>query len=170
MNFNRFVIAFLLSTLCAGFLAHAQSGGGYVITQSVIAGGGGTSNQDSYSVTGTISQPIAGTDSIGSAFRVRGGFWQSQLSPTAAMVTVSGRVSTAENRGISKARVTIDSSDGTTRTALTGPFGYFRFDDVEAGQTYIVSVNSKRFQFANPTQAVSVNEEITGLDFTALPN
>ena len=151
-------------------VAPAQSGGGYVITQSVIAGGGGTSNGDSYSVTGTISQSIAGTDSIGSAFRVRGGFWQSQFSPTAAMVTLSGRVSTAENQGISRARVTINSSDGTTRTALTGAFGYFRFDDVEVGQTYIVSIHSKRFQFANPTQVVSVNDEITDLDFTALPN
>ena len=170
MHACKFVIAIILSTFCAAFFAQAQAGGGYAITQSVIAGGGGTSNAGSYSVTGTISQPVAGADSIGSAFRVRGGFWQYQFSPTAAMVTVSGRVATAANQGISNARVTIESSDATTRTALTGPFGYFRFDDVEVGRLYIVSVQSKRFQFANPTQSFSVVEEVTDLNFTALPD
>lgn len=91
------------------------------------------------------------------------------LTPTAAHVSVSGRIITVSGQGIRDAHVTLTNSNGTTRSAITGSFGYWRFDDVEAGQTYIVSVRSKRFWFANDTQILSVNDEITGLTFTALP-
>ena len=59
--------------------------------------------------------------------------------------------------------------NGAGRETLTNPFGYFRFDGVEVGQLYIIGVQSRRFQFANPTQAVSVGDEVTDLVFTALP-
>jgi len=51
--------------------------------------------------------------------------------------------------------------------ARTSSFGYYRFDDVLAGETYIVSVTSKRYSFA--PQVVSVFEELTDLDFTPEP-
>src|SRR5262249_26771932 len=46
----------------------------YAITQSVIAGGGGTSAGGTYSVTGTIGQSVLGVSSGGS-YTVSGGFW-----------------------------------------------------------------------------------------------
>ncbi len=91
------------------------------------------------------------------------------LSPTAASVSVGGRVLTSGGRGIARARVSITNQSGETRTAISNLFGYFRFDDVEAGQTYIIGVRSKRYQFANPTQVVFVSDEITDLIFNALP-
>ncbi|MGB7202253.1 MAG: carboxypeptidase regulatory-like domain-containing protein [Pyrinomonadaceae bacterium] len=91
------------------------------------------------------------------------------LTPTSANVSVSGRVLTAHGQGIRNARVTLTSSTGAPRTAITGSFGYYRFDDVEVGQTYIVSVRSKRFQFSNPTQVITLLDELTDLTFTALP-
>lgn len=91
------------------------------------------------------------------------------LDPTAAPVTVSGRALTADGRGISNVRVTLTDPSGANRTALTSSLGYFRFEDVETGQTYVVSVRSKTHRFAQPTQVVVVDDEITGLDFTALP-
>ena len=91
------------------------------------------------------------------------------LNPTAAPVSVSGRALTADGRGISRVRVTMTDSSGISRSAITSSLGYFRFDDVETGQTYIISVHSKVHQFAQPTQVVVVADEITGLDFTASP-
>lgn len=91
------------------------------------------------------------------------------LAPTAANVSVSGRVLTAYGRGIRNARVTFTDSTGATRTVLTSSFGHYRFDDIEVGQTYVVSVRSKRYQFADQAHVVAVNDEITDLDFTALP-
>lgn len=147
----------------------AQSGGTYEITQSVVANGGGQSDGGSYGLTGTSGQSLAGTNSTAGQFGVRGGFWQGSLTPTAALVAVSGRVLTAENGGIGKVRVTLTDQTGAIRQSMTNPFGYFRFDDVEVGQTYICSVRSKRFQFANETQFVVVLDEITDLVFIALP-
>lgn len=89
------------------------------------------------------------------------------LAPTAASVSVGGRVVTADGRGIAKARVSITDQTGETRTALTNPFGYFRFDDIEAGQTYFISAQSKRYLFENQTQVVFVGDSITDLHFNA---
>jgi hypothetical protein len=89
-----------------------------------------------------------------------------QLScPTAASVTVSGRVLIYKGRGLMNATVVLNDMNGSTRNARTGAFGYFRFDDVEAGQTYIFNVSSKRYTFA--PQVVTVMEDLTELNFTA---
>ncbi len=87
------------------------------------------------------------------------------LAPTAASVSVSGRVLTANGRGISRARITITNPNGETRTALSNPFGYYRFQDVEIGQSYVLGISSKRYTFANPTRVIMVNENLEGEDF-----
>lgn len=89
------------------------------------------------------------------------------LAPTAASVSISGKVLTPDgSSGLRNAQVILTDSRGNTRTALTTSFGYFSFDSVQAGETYVVSIISKRFQFA--PQIVTVKEELTGLSFTAL--
>jgi hypothetical protein len=84
-------------------------------------------------------------------------------APTAANVSVSGRVLTPTGGGISNAVVTMTDSGGNIRTAKTNSFGYFRFETVEIGQTYIFQVVSKRFTFA--PQIVTLDDEITELNF-----
>jgi hypothetical protein len=91
------------------------------------------------------------------------------LAPTAANVSVGGRVLSAQVHGIRNASVTLTDANGATRTVITSSFGYYRFDDVEVGQTYVVSVRSKRFQFSNPTQVIALLDELTDLTFVALP-
>lgn len=85
------------------------------------------------------------------------------LAPTAANVAVAGRVMTPDGSGLRNATVLLSDSAGNTRSAQTGSFGYYRFDDVTAGETYAVNVSSKRFQFTPRT--VSVTDELTDLDF-----
>jgi len=92
------------------------------------------------------------------------------LAPTAANVSVSGRVLTSQGQGIRNAGVTLTDANGTTRTAITSSFGYYRFDEVEVGQTYVVTVRSKRFQFSNPTQVITLMDVLTDLNFAALPD
>lgn len=87
------------------------------------------------------------------------------LAPTAAGVSVSGRVSTNNGRGLRNAIVTMIDSGGNFRSYRTGAFGYFIFDDVEVGETYVFQVQSKQFQFA--PQVVTISEELTELNFTA---
>ena len=89
------------------------------------------------------------------------------LAPSAANVSVSGRVMTADGRGLRNAYVVIIDSGGFSRRALTSSFGYYRFDDVRAGETYVISVASKRYVFA--PRIVSVADDLTGVDFVADP-
>ncbi len=88
------------------------------------------------------------------------------LIPNAANVNVGGRVVTAGGNGVSNAVVYFTDSQGVTRTARTGSLGYFRFDDVLAGETYVVVIGHKRYTFA--PRVVTVEDEITELDFVAI--
>lgn len=92
-----------------------------------------------------------------------------RLSPTAANVAISGRVTTTEGRGIRNARLVLTSPDGARRTATTSTFGYYAFDGVEVGQTYVLEAAAKRFTFANPTRVFSLQDHVTGMDFAAEP-
>lgn len=90
------------------------------------------------------------------------------FAPTAASVTVGGRV-TSGKRGIAGARISLTAASGETRAAITNQFGYYRFADVPAGATYILAVRNKQYIFANPTRVLNVSEEITDADFIAQP-
>jgi len=85
--------------------------------------------------------------------------------PTAASVSISGRVLTNSRRGLANAFVYLTDQNGNTRVSRTNSFGYYRFEDVQAGQTVIVTVVSKRFQFA--PQVLNLTEEVTQVNFVA---
>lgn len=90
---------------------------------------------------------------------------QIAFAPTAANVSISGRVSAADGNSIRNAIVMLTDAHGTTRTARSTAFGYFRFDEIESGQTVTISIISKRFQFS--PQVLTINEDITELNLTA---
>lgn len=83
---------------------------------------------------------------------------------TAANVYVAGRVRDDNGQAVSNATVTITNSQGEVRTTRTNPFGFYRFDDVAAGQTYFLNVASKRYNFS--PQAVNVTGDIDDLNFS----
>lgn len=92
------------------------------------------------------------------------GVYQS-AAPTAASVTVAGRVISSFGRGISNASVTITDSSGTVRRVRTSSFGYYRFDDVEIGQTYTFNVLHRRYQFS--PIVITINDELNGFNFAS---
>lgn len=160
---------FLLLQFCVlGSVLPAQSGGSFDITRSVIANGGGASSGGPFELSGTSGQAIV-NNSTAPPYAIRGGFWQGNLGPTAALVSLSGRVTTAYCNGIRNVIVSLAGTDGRNRRALTGAFGYYRFDDVEVGNTVVITIAAKRYTFANPTRIVSVVEDIASVDFTAEP-
>ncbi|MBA2737137.1 MAG: carboxypeptidase regulatory-like domain-containing protein, partial [Pyrinomonadaceae bacterium] len=87
------------------------------------------------------------------------------LAPTAAAGEISGRVVTADGRGVFKARVTLTDRNGEEKTALTNPFGYYRFNEVAVGETYIISGKHKRYEF--DSQALTVNGSLSEVNLTA---
>ena len=85
--------------------------------------------------------------------------------PSAASVTVGGRVMVGNGRGLANARVYLTEQNGEVRMAMTSSFGYFRFADIAAGQSVIIRIVWKRYQFE--PQVVNVFENIEDLNFYA---
>ena len=145
--------------------AQAQTGGTFTITKSVIAGGGGQATGGIFSLDGTIGQSLAGTTSAGGTFELGSGFWGGGSAP-AADVTVSGRVLTPDGRSLRNAVVSLIDSLGVRRTATTSSFGLYSFASVRAGDTYIITVASKRYRFT--PRIMPINSSIANLDFFGL--
>ena len=87
------------------------------------------------------------------------------LAPTAANISISGRVTAKNGRGIANASLTVTDPNGAARTVESNSFGNFSFNGVKAGETYVISVSAKRETFA--PQILSVTDNISGLNFTA---
>lgn len=87
------------------------------------------------------------------------------VGPSAAGVEVSGRVLSADGRGVRNATVTITGESGVARTTVTGRNGTYTFDDVEAGRTYTLGVLSRRYSFAS--RVVEITDNVGNLDFIA---
>lgn len=85
-------------------------------------------------------------------------------APTAALVSVSGRVVSSLGRGVPNALVTATDPNGVVRTARTNSFGYYRLDEIEVGGTYVFSVSLKRYQAS--ARVVSLVEELNEFNFT----
>ncbi len=87
-----------------------------------------------------------------------------------AAASLDGRVATANGVGIRNAIVEISGGSLTQPIQRqTGSFGYFRFTNLEVGQTYVITIYSKRFQFANPSRVITLNESVSHFDFIAEP-
>lgn len=95
-----------------------------------------------------------------------GNYQITMLAPTAAGVTLGGRVSTANGGlGISNATIFITDPTGEKHSTLTNSFGYFSFENVRAGETYVFEIKHKRYSFV--PQAIFINEDLIDLNFTA---
>lgn len=159
----------LLSILCVALSTQiiGQSGGPYSIERSAIVSGGGSASGGAFEVQGTIAQPISGGPSLLSPYLLYSGFWTPQISPTAAPITIAGRVKTSSHRGIRGAVVTLSSDKGHLRSITTSSFGFYRFQSLTAGETYILTVSAARYVFSNPSTVVAAEDNVADLDFVA---
>jgi hypothetical protein len=145
----------------------AQTGGPYQITQSVVASGERSAG-GSFSIESTGGQALAGGFLQNSSYALYSGFWTPPgLAPTAAYVNLSGHVTTLSGQGIRNALITLTGSNGVIRTTQTVTFGYFLFADVRAGESYLLTISSKRYIFSNPTRILSVADDLSDLNFIA---
>jgi len=97
-------------------------------------------------------------------------FKNSDLRPSAADSSLSGRVSTWDGRGVPRANITVTNAfTGETRGAITNPFGYFTVDGLESGFFYFVRVSAKRMKFAESIKTVTLNDSLADMEFVANP-
>lgn len=164
-----FYFLFLVSLcLSASNNLRAQTGGTFQIENSSIATGGSKNSGGNFTLDSTAGQTLAGGQLQGSRFTVQNGFWTFNSTPTAARVSIGGRVMTFSGQGIRNAQVILTAMNGTSKISTTGSFGFYHFDDVAVGEIYVLTIFSKRFVFGNPAQIISINEEINNLDFVAI--
>jgi hypothetical protein len=139
---------------------------GYGATASCFEG---TGPAPAPSTTASVARNAAGLDTDQNATDFVSGAPTPQTAafPTAASVSISGRVLYGE-RGVRNARVTISGGDlPDPITVLTGSKGQFAFNDIPAGRSYVVSVSARRFQFSTSSQVIEVNDNVAGVDFFA---
>lgn len=163
---NRLSTAIVL--LC--FLTTIIQAQTYTLEQTVVAGGGMSGGAgSSYALDSTTGQAAAGGPLQGNPFAMTLGFWNynALLAPTAANASISGRVLTANGQGIRNTLLVLTDNSGASRYAQTGMFGYFRFEDVAVGETYILTVYAKRFRFAQPSQVITLTDDSTDVNFIA---
>lgn len=151
--------------------------GGKTPTHALLAGSPAANNGNNCALTNTCTLPVSTGalvfDQRGTGFPRQfsltnidiGAVESNLLAPSAANVSVSGRVFTTRGAGLTNAIVILTDQAGNSQTARTTSFGYFRFNEVEVGQTYVINISSKRYQFM--PQVITVNEDITELNLTA---
>ena len=136
-------------------------------TQTLIGNFGTTNGNGTWSLymrddAGSFTQAITGC--------VGGGWGLELFGSTAAGASVSGRVTTADGRGIRNAQVVITGNSlAQPIVATTGSFGYFTFEGLATGETFVVTVNSQRHTFSTPSRVISLVDNIADLDFVADP-
>lgn len=87
-------------------------------------------------------------------------------APTAAGVRIEGRVINLLNNGIGNAQIFLTDQNGQVKTAKTNQFGYFVFQDVHAGETYLLTIKHKTYIF--DPQIITANEDVR--DLLLIPN
>lgn len=87
---------------------------------------------------------------------------------TAAKVSVGGRVVDEYKNGVARTSLTIVNTNTSERfTTVSNSFGYYRFDNLEVGNFYLITASNKKYRFEAETQSFVLNEAVENLDFTA---
>ncbi len=77
-----------------------------------------------------------------------------------------GRVLTPSGLGVRNAVVTMTDYRGVRYTSTTSSFGVYSFDNARSGETYTITVSSKRYRFTPRTHVANANA--ADLDFVGL--
>lgn len=92
------------------------------------------------------------------------------VGPTAADVSVSGRILNSQGRGVTNATVTIrGGSIAAPRVVTTGRSGSYSFSGLTAGETYVITAAARRFAFSSASRVVILSDDLFDVDFVAEP-
>ncbi|HEY0459455.1 MAG TPA: LamG-like jellyroll fold domain-containing protein [Pyrinomonadaceae bacterium] len=91
----------------------------------------------------------------------------SLIAPTAANVSIGGRVRSGKS-GLSNVVVTLSGGNLQLPVSVkTNSFGYYKFTGLPVGETYILTVSSKRYVFSPSTLMLNLYDEVPDADFVA---
>ncbi|CAN5212334.1 hypothetical protein BH20ACI1_BH20ACI1_13270 [soil metagenome] len=129
-------------------------------------------NVDLSTISAIEGQPsvyfrLSGRDGTGAAGTfVIDNFQVQAMAPSAAGAIINGRITDSRGRGLQRVIVMMTGSGIEEQIyATTTAFGYYRFEDIPAGNTYILTASSIRYTFEQPTIVINVNGDLDGADF-----
>ena len=176
---NIFVILILVLSYASAVSGQVAAGGDFTLAQDVVAGGGNVADDTTgtlLKVEGTTGQNAVGTKFSGGEFTLLGGFWQpDDLAPTAAGVTLSGRVvlepvqtqNTGNRQGVPNAILTLTGGLLTApRVVRTNQLGNFTFEGIEPGHFYVLRVWHRVYLFSEETQWFTLTENLSNVLFS----
>lgn len=163
LHVNAYLNSFVPATPTTNFAGNSSGS---------TTNGAGTAQLFSFNVPASATFVLVVSESnqnggLGVPYNLRVTGLPAAAVPTAAQVSAGGKVTDAFGRGLANVRVFVMSQTGQRLAALTNAFGYYRFDNLLAGQTYFFTVESKRYTFSNPTQVINLAEEQSGINFVA---
>lgn len=130
----------------------------------------GTVCVENVSTTGTVNVPNGKTVVVDPEETVVCTVSNTQLQPSAAPASISGRTVDSFGNGVYGSRLTLmNAATGEIHYAMSNPFGYYSFEGIDTGSFYIITVSHKRYTFADDTRSFTLNEDLAGLDFVANP-
>ncbi|MDM7922495.1 MAG: carboxypeptidase-like regulatory domain-containing protein [Pyrinomonadaceae bacterium] len=95
-------------------------------------------------------------------------FASTELVPTSAPASVTGRVVSESGTGIRNAKVKItDALTGVSTTVSTNSFGYYTIDGLSTGRLYTLSASAKRIAFTPDSMSFALDMDMFDMNFTA---
>lgn len=96
-------------------------------------------------------------------------FDSDEIAPTAANVSITGRIEMSGGRSVSGVALLLsDPASGQTWVSRTNIFGYYQFANVPAGVFYVVTVlPTKRYVFTPDSLSFVADDDLTGVNFVA---
>lgn len=89
--------------------------------------------------------------------------------PTASTAVITGRVLDIYDRFVKDVSVSITNSSGEVRATRTNNFGFYTFAELPVGETYVITVRSRRYTFANDSIIAVLMDDLSEQNFTAIP-
>lgn len=146
----------------APYLEPGSTIGGAITFGSVF---GGTNANGTWSLY--IRDDNNSFQSLGLGGQIAGGWGLQFLPPSAASVSISGQVRAGKS-AIAGAIITLTGGNLTEpRTTRTNSFGNYKFEGITAGETYVVTVAAKRYNFPQPSIVLNTEDNVTNADFEA---
>jgi hypothetical protein len=91
-------------------------------------------------------------------------------APTAADISVEGRVVDIHGAGIRNALVTaVSAANGESVAVRTNAMGFFRLENLEAGGLYVLTVKQRGYRTPAEPTLLTLSDHVTGLVFTLQP-
>jgi hypothetical protein len=120
---------------------------------------------DSNTTTGVLTNQIGQPANTNGAIGQLNGIAYINTTPTAAGLSISGRVMTSNGRALSRVKILLTDQKGETIVKTSNNFGYFSFDELTAGNTFVINAFTKLYQFT--PQVVTLFDSINGLNLIA---